>query len=83
MKKYCLGYFAILSKYGTKNVIKWKSMTYYRHDHDFSFFLSFVKYKYTFYIEIYWETSFLLAGQEKRLFGIGCANTTQYDCFLV
>ena len=40
LKKSSLRYFAILSKYGTKKVMNLKSMNF----HDFSFFLSFVKY---------------------------------------
>ena len=76
VKKSYFKYFAILSECCTKKVLNWKSMNY----HDFSFFLSFIKYN-IFYIEIYWGI-FCGGGAGRRLLGIACENKTQYDCFL-
>ena len=52
-------------------------MTY----HDFSFFLSFVKYNKVHTI-IYWEKHFLLRPQEEKVLGLAGADATQYDRFL-
>ena len=76
IRKSCLRCVAIPFKYDTMTVINEKSFRC----HDFSFFLSFVKY-IIFYTEIYWK-KFFLGAQEENVLGIAGVDATQYHCFL-
>ena len=70
--------FTIPWEYGTKTVIIWKAMTY----HDYSFFLSFVKYNTSGTI-IYWGKRFLLRVEEEKVLELDDADANRYQCSLV